>query len=639
MIPKSLRNRKSIRYKLAAFTFSIVAIALIMSAVINNITNFAVAYGYTKNRLEVTNNFIVQSIQSFHADTAHDDAHDLGTFFQSLRLETYLDMVCYYHDGALLASYINYDNPDHGVQMCPSTFSNTEMLTISGWTHVSDVIEVTDANNEFLGHLYVVYDIDRNLWILLREFLVSLGVIVFGGILVWIYTFRHQDFIIKPVMHLAGLAVTLAQKPDYCLRAKKFSDDELGLLSDSFNDMIAGMEQTYVAIQDANARATEATKQKSAFLAMMSHEIRTPINGIIGTADLLSETHLTGRQKEYVHIIEKSAENLLHLVNDILDYSKIEAEKLTIEEIPFNLVHHIQDVIDMLQVNIRQEGLGLYFKNRLASQTMLLQGDPVRIKQILINFVTNAIKFTEKGSITVELSEDQGADKGVKNITISVTDTGIGIPKDRHDSIFESFSQADDSTTRKYGGSGLGLTICKRLVEKMNGHIGVESEVGQGSRFWVTIPMRIADEETEDGRPVKAPQDILVPVVNDNRVLFAEDNETNIMITAEILRQAGYDVILCHDGEEAVLAYQNEPVPLVLMDCQMPVMDGWEATRHIRNFERENGLLASRIIALTANAMDGDQQKCLDAGMDDYLAKPFKKRDLLHKLGNIVKSA
>ena len=402
--------------------------------------------------------------------------------------------------------------------------------------------------------------------------------------------------------------------------------------------MIKKMGDSTSAMQKAREEADHANKQKSSFLAMMSHEIRTPINGVMGTAELLSETRLTGRQREYVEIIGKSAATLFDLINDILDFSKIEAEKLTMEKIPFDLTEHVQDVIDISQIQVAQKGLQLYFTNNLQGQYHVI-GDPVRIKQIVINLVSNAVKFTNKGSITITLDEDDGHrnTEGMKQIWISIADTGVGIPDDRQTQIFESFTQADDATTRQYGGSGLGLSICKKLVTMMGGTIGVKSTEKIGSTFWFSIPMEITKKEIEDTRSREKPQ--IIANENDNRILLVEDNETNIMITSEILLQAGYDVTLARDGAEAISCYCQSPFSIILMDCQMPIMDGWEATQRIRAYEKDNHIKASMIVALTANAMDGDREKCIGAGMDEYLAKPFKKKELLDKLQEISTKA
>jgi len=371
---------------------------------------------------------------------------------------------------------------------------------------------------------------------------------------------------------------------------------------------------------------------------MMSHEIRTPINGIIGTTDLLGDTKLTGRQKEYTNIIEKSAQTLIELINDILDFSKIEAEKLKLENIEFNLTSYILDVIDMLQINVEQKGLPLFFKNGIVGD-INVTGDPVRIKQIIINLVSNAIKFTDNGSITVHLTSQPCPNHHDKEIiSIKVVDTGIGIPQNRQETIFESFSQADSTTTRKYGGTGLGLTICQKLVQMMGGEIGVESIEGQGSTFFINIPMTVNKNVQLVENTIKKPDTTsIIDTDNLPPILLVEDNETNILISSQMLIQSGYEVTLCRDGVEAVEAYKNNPLPIILMDCQMPNMNGWDATRAIRKHEKENNMDPAYVLALTADAMQGDREKCIDAGMNDYMSKPFKKKQLIDKLDEIIK--
>ncbi len=556
-----------------------------------------------------------------------------------LEFDPYIDKACYYKNGKLFSSYVSFGSiKEYGqYSLCPAEEVGTRSYR-SDFKHIYDSIPIVNNQRTVVGKMFIKYDLERDFEYLFNKEKISLITFFIALIFSYFVSLRVQNFITKPIYHLSGLAATLAEKQDYSLRAKKFSDDEIGLLTDSFNEMIEKMGENHRSTQKAREEADRANKQKSSFLAMMSHEIRTPINGVMGTAELLSETRLTGRQREYVEVIGKSAATLFDLINDILDFSKIEAEKLTMEKIPFDLTEHIQDVIDISQIQVSQKGLKLYFTNNLQGQYYVVS-DPVRIKQIVINLVSNAVKFTNKGSVTITLDEDNSglADENIKQIWISVTDTGVGIPADRQAQIFESFTQADDATTRQYGGSGLGLTICKRIVNMMDGTIGVQSTEKIGSTFWFSIPMEITEKEIDKLSTKVTPQ--MIANESDSRILLVEDNETNIMITSEILTQSGYDVTLARDGAEAVSCYCQSPFSIILMDCQMPIMDGWEATQRIRAYEKDGNIEPSTIVALTANAMDGDREKCIEAGMDEYLSKPFKKKELLEKLQEVSTNA
>jgi len=371
--------------------------------------------------------------------------------------------------------------------------------------------------------------------------------------------------------------------------------------------------------------AMAATKAKSEFLATMSHELRTPLNGIIGMGQLLEGTRLDEEQHAQLQVIISSSNALLSLVNDILDFSKIEAGQLDLERSEFSLVRCVRQSLDVITPKATRQALELRVDTDPSMPGWVI-GDEARLRQVLLNLLSNAVKFTHEGHVCVRVS-------GVREGTVrfEVQDTGIGIPPEKLEQLFEAFVQADASTTRKYGGTGLGLSITRSLVLAMGGELGVESEVGRGSTFWFELPLQATEaKEPQTSEIIALPQDInewsRVPSVVRRRVLVVEDNLTNRKVAEAMLRRLKYtDIVMATDGVEGVEAFERTQAPVVFMDIQMPNMDGFEAIERIRKMAH---VRQPYIIALTANAMDGDRERCLGAGADDYVSKPVTLESL-----------
>ncbi|MDB5492707.1 MAG: multi-sensor hybrid histidine kinase, partial [Phenylobacterium sp.] len=381
-------------------------------------------------------------------------------------------------------------------------------------------------------------------------------------------------------------------------------------------------------LQQAKAAAESASRTKSDFLASMSHEIRTPMNAIMGIADLLAKTALTAEQDKFVQIFRRSGDNLLNLINDILDLSKVEASQLDLERTEFSLSDHLEKVMEMVAPKAQEKTLTLVCEIAPGVANNLV-GDPTRLRQVLLNLLGNAIKFTQTGSVALRVEPD--ADGAVPTaLRFTVTDTGIGIASDKLDRVFERFTQADSSTTRRFGGSGLGLTISRRLVELMGGRIWVESEVDQGSLFAFAVPFEVSGVALRPvAAPVGADPDAPLPAL---RILMAEDSPDNCIIALAYLEDTPYLVDVAETGVIACKMFKEGHYDLVLMDRQMPAMDGLTATRTIRAWEKANGRAPTPIIALTASALKGDRESCLAAGCTAYLTKPIKQEVLLQAI-------
>lgn len=461
-----------------------------------------------------------------------------------------------------------------------------------------------------------------------QEILLKAGVLAMFALLFTYILARRLSLSLSQPISAMSAAVKAIQQGDYSAPLPVADDAELGDLARHINNLALGLEKASREQKQAmdelirtREEAERANNAKSEFLAMMSHELRTPMNGVLGMLQLMETTKMTDEQAEYAALAMESTEHLLRVINDILDFSRFERDALELESISFNLTDLISTSVQAFAHNAQQRGLALELDLPRSMEALQVKGDPTRIRQILVNLIGNALKFTEFGSVRVEAGYTL-ADPHHVLFTCAVRDSGIGISPDLLESMFDAFQQADNSISRRYGGTGLGLPIARNLAERMGGSLQAQSSEGLGSVFQLKIPLLRVQQpviEPASGAVGELPQS------RDACVLLVEDNPVNRTVVEAMLRSLGLQVSVAADGAEAVNMASRESFALILMDCRLPVMDGYEATRRIRLLP---GLATLPIIALTANAQHGDRDICLQAGMNDYLAKPFKRTDL-----------